>query len=171
MATVQPTEEIHFRQLLDEAVNKPGTLMKAYSAFWNYSTGNQLLAMLQLFAREIPIGPIASFMAWKDKGRFVKKGSKAISLCMPVTCKKTTETLDGEETSHFTRFIYKNNWFALAQTEGDEYEPDPIPGWDRAKALEALNVTDAPFETLNGNVQGYARDRQIAINPMAQMPA
>ena len=30
--------------LLVEAVNKPGTIMKAYSAFHNYSLGNQLLA-------------------------------------------------------------------------------------------------------------------------------
>ena len=49
MANTQPTEEIHFRQLLDEAVSKPGTLMKAYSLFWNWMvTGvfNALLGML-----------------------------------------------------------------------------------------------------------------------------
>ena len=45
MADTKPTErheEIQFRQLLDEAVTKPGTLMRAYSLFWNYSLGNQL---------------------------------------------------------------------------------------------------------------------------------
>ncbi|HKR61179.1 MAG TPA: hypothetical protein VJS64_15770 [Pyrinomonadaceae bacterium] len=29
--------------LLVEAVNKPGTIMKAYSAFWNYSAGIRFL--------------------------------------------------------------------------------------------------------------------------------
>jgi hypothetical protein len=38
MDDTKPTErheEIQFRQLLEEAVSKPGTLMKAYSLFWN----------------------------------------------------------------------------------------------------------------------------------------
>ena len=33
-----------------------------------------------------------------------------------------------------------------------------------------LNVEEIPFEMLNGNCQGYAKGRQIAINPLAQMP-
>jgi hypothetical protein len=77
MANTQPTEEIHFRQLLDEAVNKPGTLMKAYSLFWNYSLGNQVLAMMQAHSRGIALGPIASFNRWKELGRYVKRGEKA----------------------------------------------------------------------------------------------
>ena len=50
MADTKPTErheEIQFRQLLEEAVTKPGTLMRAYSLFWNYSLGNQILALMQ----------------------------------------------------------------------------------------------------------------------------
>jgi hypothetical protein len=42
MANSQPTEhhsDIQFRQLLEEAVTKPGTLMRAHSLFWNYSLG------------------------------------------------------------------------------------------------------------------------------------
>src|SRR6185369_3479961 len=92
MANSQPTErheEIQFRQLLDEAVSKPGTLMRAYSLFWNYSLGNQILALIQANRRGIAIGPIASFNRWKDLGRYVKRGEKAIELCMPVTSKRT----------------------------------------------------------------------------------
>lgn len=33
--------------LLIEAVTKPGLIMKAYSAFYAYSTGNQILALVQ----------------------------------------------------------------------------------------------------------------------------
>ena len=67
MANSQPTErheEIQFRQLLDEAVNKPGTLMRAYSLFWNYSLGNQILALIQANRRCIALGPIASYNGW-----------------------------------------------------------------------------------------------------------
>jgi hypothetical protein len=77
MATAQPTErheEIQFRQLLEEAVSKPGTLMKAYSLFWNYSVGNQLLALFQAHKRGLTLGPIASFNRWKELGRYVKRG-------------------------------------------------------------------------------------------------
>ena len=59
-------EEIQFRQLLDEAVSKPGTLMRAYSLFWSYSLGNQILALIQANRRGIALGPIASFNRWKD---------------------------------------------------------------------------------------------------------
>ena len=86
MADTKPTErheEIQFRQLLEEAVTKPGTLMKAYSLFWNYSLGNQILALFQANRRGIALGPIASFNRWKELGRHVKRGEKAIELTPP----------------------------------------------------------------------------------------
>ena len=179
MANSQPTErheEIQFRQLLEEAVSKPGTLMKAYSLFWNYSLGNQILALIQANQRGIPLGPIASFNRWKELGRHVKRGEKAIELCMPVTLKrKVSETNpDGHEIETeitFKRFVFKRNWFMLSQTDGAEYQAPAIPTWDRARALATLNVEEIPFEMLNGNCQGYAKGRQIAINPVAQHAA
>src|SRR6516165_6166966 len=179
MADSKPTErheEIQFRQLLEEAVSKPGTLMKAYSLFWNYSLGNQILALIQANHRGIPLGPIASFNRWKELGRYVKRGEKAIELCMPVTCKRTIkeEQPDGNEAETeitFKRFVFRRNWFMLSQTDGAEYQVPAIPAWDRARALQTLNVEEIPFEMMNGNCQGYAKGRQIAINPVAQMPA
>src|ERR1700746_1661197 len=102
MANSQPTErqpDIQFRQLLEEAVTKPGTLMKAYSLFWNYSLGNQILALIQAHNRG------------KEPGRHVKRGEKAIELCMPVTCKRTVkeENTDGQESEteiSFKRFVF-----------------------------------------------------------------
>src|SRR6516162_3712858 len=94
MADCKPTErhqEIQFRQLLEEAVSKPGTLMKAYSLFWNYSLGNQILAFVQANQRGIALGPIASFNRWKELGRHVKRGEKAIELCIPITMKRTVK--------------------------------------------------------------------------------
>ena len=59
----------------------------------------------------------------------------------------------------------------LSQTSGADYEPPAIPQWDRARALRTLEVEESPFEMMNGNCQGYAKGRQIAVNPVAQMPA
>ena len=46
-----------------------------------------------------------------------------------------------------------------------------IPRLPSVKTLCARHVQEIPFEMLSGNCQGYAKDRQIAINPVAQMPA
>src|SRR5215471_2893138 len=135
MAVAQPTErhnDIQFRHLLEEAVSKPGTLMKAYSLFWNYSLGNQILALIQANQRGIPLGPIASFNRWKELGRHVKRGEKAIELCMPVLCKRTLKEQgpDGSETETeitFKRFVFPPNWFMLSRTDGAAYQMPTVP--------------------------------------------
>ena len=167
-----PRPEVSFRDLLESAVTAPGKIHEAFTAFHNYSFGNQILAMTQCLEREIPIGPIASFMGWKEKGRHVRKGQKALVLCMPVTRKRTETDDDGNETEvRFTRFIYRPNWFVLAQTEGQALaETAPAIEWDRARALAALDITEVPFDLTNGNIGGYAKGRSIAVNPVAPMP-
>ena len=166
-----------FADLLSRALTEPGVLSRAYTAFHGYSIGNQLLAWIQCAERGITPGPIATFMGWKDKGRYVRKGEKAIVLCMPVTIKrKPTDDGqadgDGEEgkPETFTRFVYRPHWFVLAQTEGQTVEPVPIPEWDQASALDALGVVEEPFTLTDGNCQGYARQRTIAVSPLAELP-
>lgn len=167
--------ETTFSELLASAVQDPGTISKAYTAFHGYSIGNQLLAMFQCAARGITIGPIATFPGWKDKGRFVRKGEKAIALCMPVTCKRRAEAgaepaEPGAEPGIYTRFVYRNNWFVMSQTDGKPFEPIAVPAWRLDRALDVLAVTLTDFAHTNGNVQGYASDRTIAISPIAAMP-
>ena len=163
-------------ELLSNAVTQPGVISEAYRRFHNYSIGNQLLAIFQCSGRGITPGPIGTFMHWKELGRNVKKGEKAIQLCMPVSGKRTAELKDAEtgETSAkeigYTRFVYRNNWFVLAQTEGTEYVPESLPEWNEALALEALEITKTEFDMLSGNVQGYAKDRQVAVSPLAAHP-
>ena len=36
--------------------------------------------------------------------------------------------------------------------------------------FETLSIEQLTFTETNGNVQGYARKRQVAINPVAQLP-
>ena len=79
-----------FADLLHKAVTEPGIVSAAYRAFYGYSIGNQLLALMQCAGRGITPGPIATFMGWKDKGRYVRKGERAIVLCMPITAKRVS---------------------------------------------------------------------------------
>lgn len=156
--------------MLSEAVNKPGVLSSAYSAFYNYSIGNQLLAWSQMQAREIPLGPIATFKDWQSKGRQVRKGEKAIELVMPVTINRKDES--GEKTGDvFTLFTMKPRWFALSQTDGEDYSHEAkSPEWDAATALDALGITEVAYNSTDGNCQGYATGSSISINPVAALP-
>lgn len=160
-----------FADLLRSAVTEPGILSAAYRQFHNYSLGNQLLAWSQCLARDIQPGPMATFPKWKELGRHVRKGEKALTLCQPVTVKRLADTDDESDAPGvFTRFVYRPKWFVLAQTDGAEIQPAPMPTWDSACALSALDVTEVPFDATNGNVLGFARDRSIAINPVNALP-
>src|SRR3989441_12753527 len=70
--------------LLVEAVNKPGMIMEAYSAFHNYSIGNQILALVQCQMRGLEPGPINTFPKWKELGRIVKLGERALTQSLSV---------------------------------------------------------------------------------------
>ena len=140
--------------MLEEAVTKPGTLHEAYSRFWNYSLGNQILALVQCRERGIEPGPLASFRRWKELGRHVRKGEKALSLCMPIQikCKDWDQKRQenglvpedgvGQVNGLRTIFVFKKNWFVLSQTDGEPYVPEPIPNWNKAAALAALNIRE-----------------------------
>ncbi len=154
--------------LLVEAVNKPGLIMKAYSAFWHYSVGNQILALVQCQLRGIQPGPINTFPKWQTLGRVVKRGERALTLCMPITRKRRDDESDDEQA--FTTFVHRARWFVVSQTYGKELGPVTIPEWDAEQALAALSIERMAFDKTDGNVQGFARARHVAINPVAQLP-
>jgi antirestriction protein ArdC len=170
-------------KVLVDAVNKPGVLSAAYSRFWNYSVGNQLLAMFECMQRGLDPGPIHTFNGWLEIGRHVKKGEKAITLCMPVTVKRRHKKKEppstklepgaaGDEDSaeRITVFTYKPHWFVLSQTEGKDYVPTVLPEWSETRVLPALQVDRVPFTHPDGNCQGFARLRQVAVSPIAMLP-
>ena len=162
MTTAKP-----FAHLLQTAVTDPGTISRAYQSFHNYSLGNQLLAWAQCLERGITPGPLATYPRWKELGRQVRKGQKALTLCMPVTKKRKTDDGDDEP---FTWFMYTKRWFVFSQTDGDPLPEAEIPAWDLNAALVALNVESVPFDLMEGNVMGFARKRTIAINPVNPQP-
>ena len=160
-----------WKELLRQAVEEPGKLSEAYSAFHSYSIGNQIAAWSQCLSRGVKLGPIATYPKWKSLGRHVKRGEKALVLCMPVTLKRTREDSQGNETETvFNRFIWRPSWFTVHQTEGEPYEPPTPNPWDKAKALDALGILEEPFSHPDGNCQGYARGKTIAVSPVAAMP-
>jgi antirestriction protein ArdC len=162
------TDHTKWNQLLGLAVAEPGVMLKAYSAFHGYSLGNQILALVQCYERGIVPGPINTYAGWLQLGRQVKKGEKALTLCMPLARKRENDA--GEKQVFIAAFVYKPRWFVLAQTDGEPIELPTMPGWNRVHALAALNITETPFTDTNGNVQGYARKREVAISPVAAQP-
>ena len=72
-----------YETMVTEALENPGRSHEAYRAFHRYSRGNQFLALSQTGREE----PINTYKGWQSLGRQVKKGSKAITLLMPVTAK------------------------------------------------------------------------------------
>jgi antirestriction protein ArdC len=172
-------EHATWGELLHSAVHTPGKLLAAYTAFHNYSFGNALLALEQCISRKIEPGPLNSYKGWLQRKRQVRKGEKGLCLCMPVTYKKRVRGKTVSETSEESeeiqdevrqRFVFRNYWFVLAQTEGETpYEP-AIPGFDLDAALRTLGITRTPFDEINGNVQGFAHQREIAVSPTAELP-
>jgi hypothetical protein len=90
-----------------------------------------------------------------------------------VTRKVAPESIEGSEESQdevWQRFVFRNYWFVLAQTEGETPYEQAIPTFDLDAALQTLGITRTPFDEINGNVQGFAYQREIAVSPIAELP-
>jgi antirestriction protein ArdC len=180
-----------FAELLEEAVNKPGVISQAYFHFHAYSFQNQLLALLECWRRGIEPGPIHTFGGWLKLNRAVRRGEKAITLCMPVSWAAKVEPTkraddasvndsrepkseDARQSTERSitrrRFVFRPNWFVLSQTDGEPIPQLSIPTWDESLALASLGIEKIPFSMTSGNVQGYAQGRQVAVSPIAHLP-
>ena len=132
--------------------------------------------MYQMKLRGMDITPINSMAGWNRLGRRIKKGSTAISLWMPIGGYKVkVKDENGNEIEKYigTRFAFKNNWFSLEQTQGDEFQQEDIKiQFNFDKVYNHYNIKLVKFEMLNGNVQGYANTikKELAINPLAEHP-
>src|SRR5689334_7871549 len=120
---------MNWNELLKSAITKPGMMLRAYNYFHNYSLGNQLAALVQCDIQEIEPGPINTYPGWQSLNRQVKRGAKALSLCMPLKAKRQDEA--GEDVHFIKNFVWKPRWFTLSQTEGEAIEAPKIIGWDK----------------------------------------
>ena len=128
---------ISWSDILKAAITEPGLILKAYSHFHNYSIGNQIAAMVQCKMRGIEVSPINTYAGWQSLKRQVKKGEKALWLCMPLT-RKVENNNDGEDERVITNFVWKPRWFCLSQTEGEPIETPEISEWNKDHALQNL---------------------------------
>lgn len=162
-----------YSALLEDALNGPAEVLASFRAFHKYSAANRQLAASQLRSRGLPISPLGTFKHWQNAGANVLRGSKAISLYMPVT-KKETVLKDGEESEKTKSFfIMRNNWFALSQTDkwndgmADLSAPEGVD-WDAERCLKALGISVESFSDMDATVGGYAYKSKdvIAVNPL-----
>jgi antirestriction protein ArdC len=163
-------ESVSFAALLEQAVSQPGIISSAYSAFHNYSFGNILLAAVQCSTRGIPFGPIATFPRWKALGRHVRRGEKALTLCQPITVRRKSDEATDDDDRIIVRFMFRNSWFVISQTDGADVPALALPEWQQGRALATLNVSETPFSAPSGNIMGYARGRTVAISPVNPRP-
>lgn len=160
----EPPREIEWAKLLDQALTTPGSVGNVYNRFYNYSFMNCIMLLIQGAN-----GPVATYGRWQELGRQVRKGEKAMEIVRPITIRREDEN-DPDKVNTFQRFKPVRCLFQLTQTEGDDLPPIVIPDWDLTLALTALGINRIAFDILNGNAQGFSRDRSFAINPVAAHP-
>lgn len=166
-------------ELLEQAVKEPGQLAAAHKYFHQYSLANRWLASTQLRAMGLPLTPINTFKGWLGVNRPVQKGQKAsIALIMPVPVKAKKKDVDsGEEKNEvvYTKFMLRNYWFHMGQTEGEDFKSEPKDGaaWSLSAALDFLEIKEVPFEfsSINDTHRlGTATSNEISVSPLATHP-
>ena len=170
-----PESKLDWQQLLTEALTAPGDLGNVYSRFHDYSLTNILLFRMQGIHE-----PVASYSRWQSLGRHALKGSHAKDVIVPVLIKEPApeegpaddETLEKkrERVARLIGFKVVRAVLGVSDTEGKDLPPVPTPGWDLQKALDKLGIREVPFESTDGNLQGYSRGLEYAINPVAYNP-
>lgn len=161
--TVSQRREIDWGKVIETALDMPGNVGNVYTRFYNYSYANQAYLWMQ-GARE----PVASMKRWNALGRRILAGSKAYEVIAPIFAKKDKH--DPEADPIIVGFKGLRRIFTYSQTEGDELPPVEIPEWDTELMLATLGISRVQFRKNDGNIQGYAYGRNIAINPFAAHP-
>lgn len=102
--------------------------------FHNYSFGNVMAIAMQ---RPDAVR-VAGFHTWKDMGRNVKKGEKAIRILAPMIGKSKDAALEGEENKARVFGFRGVCVFDIAQTEGKELPDFAKVGGDAGDSLAKL---------------------------------
>ncbi|MCC6426030.1 MAG: DUF1738 domain-containing protein [Phycisphaerales bacterium] len=138
--------------------------------FHRYSFGNILLILSQ----RPEATRVAGFNAWRDLGRFVRKGEHGIAIFAPMRLRARAEEVAGEQTGEEPRTVLRFrvvHVFDVAQTDGEPLpEParvqgDPSVYTTRLQAHVAacgitLDRADVPF-----GADGVSTGGRIAVRP------
>jgi len=129
--------------------------------FWEYSFRNQIL----IHNRMPEASRVAGFRTWKNLGRFVKQGEKAIKIIAPFT----TKDPEGKEETYF----FPVNVFDISQTQGEDLPNIDIQlegnsyQWMLDKLLEICKNKQIKVEFANlgvNDLYGYASGGKICIS-------
>lgn len=106
------------------------------SSFHHYSFNNTILIYMQNPRSTL----VKGFNEWKNDGRFVKKGAKAIKILAPLIRKKKEDDNKKEEGENEKKELYGFryvNVFDVSSTDGKE-----LPSTDAVKMLEGGGETE-----------------------------
>jgi hypothetical protein len=176
--------------LLAGAVEDPLLLRDAFAHFKAHSLGNALAALIQCRSRNLEPSPINTLPYWRDCGRKIKAGEKALLLCSPLEPPAAQAAADEEsagpasgnlfdaaERGTFEVAVWRPRWFVLSQTEplnGHQALPPPaalLPYcWSRKQALQVLGVEWHELCASEDNLQSYSRPRSVAVARSAVHP-
>lgn len=159
--------KLNWPKLLDEALTAPGNLGDTYSRFWPYSLTNMMLFRMQGLHE-----PVASAKRWAALGRHIVDYSKRKDVIVPLIVHekpKPDETLEEkrERIGRLVGFKVVRGVFGVSATDGHDLPPVPIPGFDFSTMLEKFGIREAPYTSLDGDLQGYSYGLEYAINPVA----
>lgn len=163
--------KLDWNELMQEALTAPGNLGQTYSRFHDYSITNEMLFFMQGIHE-----PVASRSTWKTLGRTILNGHRPKKVIVPVLVNEPAPKEEGaEETPEAKKeriarligFKLIHGVFSLSDTEGKDLPETPTPGWDLQKALDKFGIKEVPFESTSGNIQGYSRGLEFAINPVS----
>lgn len=135
------------------------------STFWHYSFSNQMLIALQYPEATM----VAGFRQWKKKGRWVRKGERAIHILAPGI--KKVEDGEGDE-DRIIQYFFTVTVFDISQTEGEALPimqgkvegSDARPYFDALVAHCELNGTTVKYESLWDGYYGSSRNGEIILN-------
>lgn len=155
--------EIDWAKVIETALSAPGNVSNVYNRFYSYSFLNQMYLLLQGVAE-----PVATYKRWQAIGRQVMKGARAKEIIKPIIVSQRNE--EGEPEPVVVGFKPVRCIFTFSDTIGPDLPPVTLPEWDFETALRKLDIQLVPYKSLSGNMQGYLRGREIAINPIAVNP-
>ena len=161
-------ENIDWRQLLRDALEKPAERGPQFSILWPYSVRNQVLLLYQMKIRGLLVTPVKSRSAWKAEGNPVAQGEKglyALTPDLPPGTQKslTRGVLDTDEEDFVRRFVMLPNYFCYGQTEqGRQNErgwvSPELPNFDAQRCMRELNIAYIQFEDEEidpGNLEAF----------------